>query len=197
MEQLLRLYVVPRIPTFITPNRLSWSRVWGVPIIWLLYFYIHPVAAAVALSAFAITDAIDGWLARERKETSAEGKQLDERTDKVLTFGMLALVFYVGLIPLDTLDLYFKAAAIIVIRDIGVFLLRLILHERAERIPSLPLAKLKTLLLMPALCLILVGYLPDTFWQGLALAGYSMLLCAAIAALISAGQYLVLFIRTR
>ncbi|MFO1200582.1 MAG: CDP-diacylglycerol--glycerol-3-phosphate 3-phosphatidyltransferase [Burkholderiaceae bacterium] len=104
------------------PNLLTWLRVLAIPLL-VAVFYL-PVSQH-AMNAFAtwlfvaaaITDWIDGWLARKLGQTSAFGAFLDPVADKLLVCA--ALVMLVELQRVDAL-----VALIIIGREITISALR-------------------------------------------------------------------------
>ena len=82
------------------PNALTWSRVIAIPLL-MAVFYL-PIATATAdwiatviIVQAAITDWLDGWLARRLGVTSAFGAFLDPVADKLIV--CTALVFLLDL----------------------------------------------------------------------------------------------------
>lgn len=71
------------------PNILTMSRIVApIFIIPCVYLSSLPVTLIVT-GAFAITDALDGWLARKLKATSDFGRELDPIADKVFASGLI------------------------------------------------------------------------------------------------------------
>ncbi|MFM8546699.1 MAG: CDP-diacylglycerol--glycerol-3-phosphate 3-phosphatidyltransferase [Betaproteobacteria bacterium] len=104
------------------PNLLTWLRVLAIPLlVGVFYLPISPaardIAATVLFVAAAITDWLDGWLARRMGQTSAFGAFLDPVADKLIV--CTALVVLVHLDRVDAL-----VAAIIIGREITISALR-------------------------------------------------------------------------
>lgn len=97
-------------------------------------------AALVIFSIAALTDFLDGWVARKRGETSALGAALDPIADKVLITAALILLIRNGVIR----DFGVVAALVILIREILVAGLREAMAQRAASLPVSALAKWKT-----------------------------------------------------
>jgi len=82
------------------PNILSLSRpllflpLTALAVLWLQW----TLAGAVIYVIGAVTDSIDGWLARKQKQVTVAGKLLDPLADK-LFFDPLPLFFYSSLSP--------------------------------------------------------------------------------------------------
>ena len=80
------------------PNILTVSRIALAPVIALLPFisgYGPKVVAFVVFLAAAISDIYDGKLARERKQISDLGKELDPLADKLLLFATLIPIYWI------------------------------------------------------------------------------------------------------
>ncbi len=104
------------------PNLLTWLRMLAIPLL-VAVFYL-PIApgtrnllATVLFVAAAVTDWVDGWLARRLGQTSAFGAFLDPVADKLLVCA--ALVMLVELNRVDAL-----IAVIIIGREITISALR-------------------------------------------------------------------------
>lgn len=191
MERVIVGYVVPYIPVNVRPNHLSWARVWGVPCLWLL-FLLHPLLALITYMFLVLTDAVDGPLARSRK--ILEGKRLDEMSDKALVVGTMGLLFTAGLLPFDIMNPTFAVVALIIIRECMITMLREWKPDQAATVPSLPLAKLKTFIMMPALGIIMASG-ETAFGEQVRLCGIWLLYLSLFFSLISAGQYMWYFMR--
>jgi CDP-diacylglycerol--glycerol-3-phosphate 3-phosphatidyltransferase len=79
------------------PNLLTWLRVLAIPLLVSLFYLPLPtmvinVAATVLFVAAAITDWIDGWLARKLGQTSPFGAFLDPVADKLLVCAALVML---------------------------------------------------------------------------------------------------------
>lgn len=188
----------PLIPDYVTPNRLSWSRVWGTPIIWGAYLS-HPLLGFLVYAVLCLTDWLDGYLAKKRGLHTKYGKKLDERTDKVLMIGVVALLFADQVIPLDPQAPLFWMVAILVLRDSLMTTMRELWPEIAEEVPSLILAKLKTFTAMPALGLMMfanlsgVSVIPNIVWETLFGVGFALMAVSVLLSLVSFVQYAYLF----
>jgi CDP-diacylglycerol--glycerol-3-phosphate 3-phosphatidyltransferase len=104
------------------PNLLTWLRVLAIPLLVAVFFL--PISASamnttatVLFVAAAVTDWVDGWLARKLGQTSAFGAFLDPVADKLLVCA--ALVMLVELNRVGAL-----VAVIIIGREITISALR-------------------------------------------------------------------------
>jgi len=175
-----------------TPNILTLLRVALIPI-FVLVFYL-PWKGAHILSALiftiaAITDWLDGYLARTLQQTSAFGKFLDPVADKLMV--AVALVLIVGQYQGEFEVTLAIPAAIIVGREIVISALREWMAEigKSRSVAVSFLGKVKTTFQMLALILLLAQ--PVRFFQGALInIGILLLWLAAILTLWSMVIYL-------
>jgi cardiolipin synthase (CMP-forming) len=81
------------------PNLFTSLRLFAAPgVIWLILEGRWTFACWLFLAA-ALTDGIDGWLARRLNQTTALGATLDTVTDKALGLGVLIVLSALGLVP--------------------------------------------------------------------------------------------------
>lgn len=136
------------------PNILTIARLLAVPLIPVMFlFFARPWADWYAMTLFvvaAITDYLDGYLARAWKLETLFGAAMDPIADKALV--MIALVVingYAGLTPWIMLP-----SAIIIYREVFVSGLRESLGSKARALKVTKLAKWKTTSQMIAITLI-------------------------------------------
>lgn len=107
------------------PNLLTWLRILAIPLFVGIFYFPHSwlspanqnlVATAIFAGA-AITDWLDGYLARILDQTSAFGAFLDPVADKLMVSAALIVLVYLG--RLDA-----PIALIIIGREITVSALR-------------------------------------------------------------------------
>jgi CDP-diacylglycerol---glycerol-3-phosphate 3-phosphatidyltransferase len=84
------------------PNWITFSRLLGIP--FLLYGLYNPTAQAkwICLAIFlvaALTDWLDGYLARKLNQISDLGKFLDPLVDKFLVLAPLMVLIELGKVP--------------------------------------------------------------------------------------------------
>jgi CDP-diacylglycerol--glycerol-3-phosphate 3-phosphatidyltransferase/cardiolipin synthase len=107
------------------PNLLTWLRIVLIPLfVGIFYFEKSWVSApnqnlvaTVIFTAAAITDWLDGWLARKLNQTSAFGAFLDPVADKLMVAAAL-----ITLVQLERVDAII--ALIIIGREIAISALR-------------------------------------------------------------------------
>ena len=130
-----------------TPNKLTLLRVILVPAFVLLFyleFPAHYLVATLVFVAAAITDAVDGHLARKNHQITDFGKFLDPLADKVLVVAALACF-------LQQQKLNIAAFLLIVTREFMVSALRLVVAGKGTVVPAGFAGKLKTAFTMIAL----------------------------------------------
>jgi CDP-diacylglycerol--glycerol-3-phosphate 3-phosphatidyltransferase len=140
---------------FNLPTLLTWARVVAIPLLVGVYFLPLPVAVqnTIATALFvgaAITDWLDGWLARRWGQTSAFGAFLDPVADKLIV--CVALVMLVDLGRLDVI-----VAAIIVGRELTISALREWMAQMGARtsVAVHSIGKLKTVAQMVSIPMLL------------------------------------------
>lgn len=138
------------------PNLLTLSRIAVIPVIIGLFFLTGSWAAWTACGLFAaaaITDYLDGYLARAMDQTSPVGKFLDPIADKLLVAAVLFM-----LVAVDRLQgISVLPAVVILLREVLVSGLREFLAGLQVGIPVSRLAKWKTTIQMAALGFLIVG----------------------------------------
>jgi CDP-diacylglycerol--glycerol-3-phosphate 3-phosphatidyltransferase len=133
------------------PTLLTWARIAAIPLIIGVYYLgwqtdtQNRVATALFV-LFALTDWLDGWLARKLNQTSAFGAFLDPVADKFLICASLLVLLQQGRV--DVL-----VALIIIGREIAISALReWMAHIGASRSVAVHmLGKLKTVSQMVAI----------------------------------------------
>jgi len=140
------------------PNLLTWLRMAAIPLLVALYYvpagwmpmHERNLVATVLFTAAAITDWLDGYLARRLNQQSAFGAFLDPVADKL----MVAVALLV-LIELDRVSAL--VAAIIVGREIAISALREWMAKvgEAKSVAVNFLGKLKTTVQMIAIPMLL------------------------------------------
>ncbi len=170
------------------PNTLTWLRIALVPIFVIAYYlpfrWGHFIAACL-FSLAAITDWLDGYVARQWQLTTRFGAFLDPVADKLMV--AVALVIVVGEVHTPFLPI---AAAIIVGRELIVSALREWMAEIGKQtsVAVNIIGKIKTTCQMIALIVLLL-YKPDSgYW--IAVLGSLLLYIAAALTLYSMIMYI-------
>src|SRR5690606_10932652 len=169
-------------------NTLTWVRIAAIPIVVYCFFasgYLARPVAGIVFAIAAVTDLLDGWVARRLGQTSKFGEFLDPVADKLMV--AVVLVLLVQSNPTVPMAL---VAAIIIGREITVSGLRewmATIGERANVAVSLG-GKVKTTLQMIGIGLMV--YRNETFGVDLYVVGFALLLLAAAMTLWSMVVYL-------
>jgi CDP-diacylglycerol--glycerol-3-phosphate 3-phosphatidyltransferase len=146
-------------------NVLTFARIIMIPLVVLLFYlpysWSNPAAAIVFILA-AITDSLDGYLARRLGQISALGAFLDPVADKLMVATALILLVShdppsLNLIHFDPKILIVLTAAVIVGREITISALREWMAEVGARrkVAVSGLGKLKTIFQMTGLSMML------------------------------------------
>jgi CDP-diacylglycerol--glycerol-3-phosphate 3-phosphatidyltransferase len=179
-------------------NTLTFARILMIPLVALLFYlpysWAGPAAATVFIVA-AITDSLDGYLARRLQQTSALGAFLDPVADKLMV--ATALILLVSDEPALLRPFHFNprllialTAAVIVGREITISALREWMAELGARgkVAVSAMGKLKTIFQMVGLSLMLMRR--DLFGLPLFELGVYCLVAAAALTLWSMVAYL-------
>jgi cardiolipin synthase (CMP-forming) len=150
-----------RIKALNLPNVLTYGRLAAVPIVvaclfWPEEFYMR-WAAFIIFAVAAVTDYVDGYLARAWGEQSSLGRMLDPIADKVLVAACLLML--VGDRTITSWSVW--AAIVILAREILVSGLREFLAELRVSVPVSNLAKWKTTVQLLAIGFLVVGEAGD------------------------------------
>jgi len=146
------------------PNLLTWGRIFLIPLLLLVYYlpagwipeHEKNVVATAIFGIAAITDWLDGYLARHLKQTSSFGAFLDPVADKLMVATVLIL-----LVSLANVEAFI--AAIIIGREIAISALREWMAKVGESksVAVSFVGKLKTTAQMVAILLLLYN---DPIW---------------------------------
>lgn len=182
------------------PNKLTMLRIVMIPLIILVYLFPYSAFGIVVPEfhvgdvdislinlivlllyvAAAVTDAIDGHIARSRHMITTFGKFADPIADKLLTTSMFLLFVSKGLIPI-------VPVIIMVARDTIVDGCRMAAAGNGKVVAAGMAGKLKTVLQMVTVALVLLNNLPFEL-LGLPVSEI-MLWFAALVSVVSGVQY--------
>ncbi len=145
------------------PNLLTWLRIVLIPVFVLIYYLPFQGAHATCAALFAVaavTDWLDGFLARRLGQTSRFGAFLDPVADKLMVAVALVL-----LVQDDPHFVFVLPAMVIIGREIAISALREWMAHIGERmrVAVTLVAKFKTTVQMAALVLLLYKYPIGTF----------------------------------
>ena len=175
------------------PNLLTLARVAAIPPVVGLFFvpaWWADWALLLLFGAAALTDWLDGYLARMMQEESAFGRFLDPVADKLLVAALLFMLGATARLP----DYSVVPAVVILMREVLVSGLREFLAGIRVGLPVSRLAKWKTAVQMSAIALLIIGRqggdtLPLDHWGALARWG------AGVLTVISGWSYLRIGLR--
>ncbi len=181
---------VPRSFATSLPNVLTYARIVAVPLlVACLYFLEGDIARWSAFGLFvaaALTDWLDGYLARVWEQQSTLGRILDPIADKLIVGATLLMLVHDQTIA----NLNVWAAVIILCREILVSGLREFLAELNVKVHVSQLAKYKTALQMVALAVLLAGPAAEKMFPGTTSFGLIILWLAALLTLWTGYDYL-------
>lgn len=143
------------------PNTLTVARIFLVPLLvsvlltkfegrLVMGWPVELVAGAI-FGLASLTDWLDGYLARRRKQVTWVGQVLDPIADKLLISATL-----VSLVQLDLAPAWM--VAVIIGREFAITGLRSIAYARGLAMPASPLGKLKMVSQVVAILLLILGW---------------------------------------
>jgi CDP-diacylglycerol--glycerol-3-phosphate 3-phosphatidyltransferase len=142
----------PRLTTL--PNLLGLARIAATPLVLLLMLLAFPGSGLIAFVVFglaAITDFVDGRIARSRGQVSPLGIFMDLTADKVLVAGVLVAMVEVELLPT-------WMVALLLIRELVVQGVRQVAASSSVVMPAASLGKGKTLATLLGMGFLLLAY---------------------------------------
>jgi cardiolipin synthase len=178
---------------FALPNILTYARIAAVPaVVACLYWqdilqggiWLRWVALAIFIAA-AVTDFLDGYLARIWSQQSSFGRMLDPIADKLLVACCLLMLAADSTIRGWSL----WAAMVILCREILVSGLREYLAELRVSVPVTRLAKWKTAVQLVAVGFLLAGKAGDEIVSGVTMTGLVLLWISALVTLYTGWDY--------
>ena len=178
------------------PNTLTLVRMFLVPllvVVLLTEFDGHQIlgmpkelVGAAIFALASITDWLDGYIARRRRQVTWLGQMLDPIADKLLVSACLLMLAADGTIAGWSL----WAAIIILCREILVSGLREFLAELRVGVPVTQLAKWKTFMQLLAVGFLLAGRAGDLIVPYVTLTGLILLWLSALLTLYTGWDYL-------
>jgi len=182
----------PRITTL--PNLLGLLRIGLTPVVMALILLPFPgsgLLAAVVFAVAAVTDVLDGRIARARGEVTSLGVFMDLTADKVLVAGVMVAMVEVGLLPA-------WIAATILGRELVIGGIRQLAASESVVIAARALGKAKTLATLVGIFVLLLGRDVQTggplagsgAWGLLSTTGFWLMVIATGLAIVSAVDYL-------
>ncbi|MGH9330845.1 MAG: CDP-diacylglycerol--glycerol-3-phosphate 3-phosphatidyltransferase, partial [Vicinamibacterales bacterium] len=171
------------------PNTLTLARLFLVPLLVVvlltkfegrLIFGVRKELVGAAIFGIAsLTDWLDGYLARRRKQVTTLGQLMDPLADKLLVTAAL-----VSLVQMDLAPAWM--VAVILGREFAVTVLRSVGYARGVTIPASPLGKFKMTSQVVAILLLILG---RDHLRGFFVVGQAALWVALVAAVASGVDY--------
>ena len=177
------------------PNALTVCRIFLVPLLVvvlltkfegrLIFGMRKELVGAAIFGVASLTDFLDGYLARRRKQITTLGQLMDPLADKLLITAAL-----VSLVQMDLAPAWM--AAVILGREFAVTVLRSIAHGRGVVIPASPLGKIKMVAEVVAILALILG---QDHLQQFSVIGLIALWVAMLAATVSGVDYYRRFVK--
>src|SRR5215211_1081079 len=157
------------------PNALTVVRILLVPVLVVALTVEAEGGSAIAAGVFALaalTDGLDGYIARSRQAVTNFGKVMDPVADKLMVAAAL-----ISLVSLDKLAPW--VAMIIIAREFAVSGLRIAAGQRGAVLPASGLGKLKAIVQVVAVLALMAAPDPQSAWvQALV---YAMVLITVVS----------------
>lgn len=166
---LVRMFLVPLLVVVLLTES-DGRKIAGVP---------RELVGALIFGLASLTDWLDGYLARRRRQVTWLGQVLDPIADKLLTSAAFISLVQLGLAPA-------WMVALIIGREFAITALRSLAYTKGITIPASPLGKIKMASQVTAILLIILGSGPLPW---LAVAGHVSLWVVMVAAVVSAVDY--------
>ena len=166
---LVRMFLVPLLVVVLL-TEFEGRQILGVP---------KELIGAAIFGIASITDWLDGYLARRRRQVTWLGQMLDPIADKLLTSAA-----FISLVQLDLAPAWM--VALIIGREFAITALRSLAYTKGITIPASPLGKIKMASQVTAILLLILGWRPLPW---LAPIGYVALWVVMLAAVVSAVDY--------
>jgi CDP-diacylglycerol--glycerol-3-phosphate 3-phosphatidyltransferase len=173
------------------PNVLTLARILLIPVFIILFVNPTPdqsLAAAIIFAVAAVTDMLDGYIARRTGQVTKLGKLLDPIADKLLVLSALILLMNVERVSA-------LVVLLIVARELAVTGLRAIAAGEGMIIPAETTGKYKMALQVVAIILLILEGTGLAALGNMHLAGIFTLYLSLVLGYISGGQYVWSFWR--
>src|SRR5438045_2280343 len=166
---LVRIFLVPLLVVVLL-TQFAGREILGMP---------KEIAGAAIFAIASITDWLDGYLARRRRQVTWLGQMLDPIADKLLTSAAFISLVQLGLAAA-------WMVALIIGREFAITALRSLAYTKGITIPASPLGKIKMVSQVTAILLLIVGGGPLPW---LAPLGQIALWIVMLTAVVSAVDY--------
>ena len=172
------------------PNLLTWLRILMIPVFLVVFYFPDTwlsgpqknLTATALFGLASLTDWLDGYLARRRKQVTAFGQVIDPLADKLLISAAL-----ISLVQLELAAAWM--VAVIIGREFAVTGLRSLAYARGLVIPASSLGKIKMIAEVVAILALILSRTGNGDMAELYLVGQAALWVVLAAALVSAADY--------
>lgn len=171
------------------PNTITLLRIAVVPVLFFLLTAPGPTGSLIIATLFilaALTDLLDGYIARKYQIVTVMGKLLDPIADKLIVNTAMILM-----IPIGRISAWI--AAVIIARDFAVDGIRSMAAAEGHVIAASPLGKRKTLCQIFALSALMIHY--PLFGADAHVVGSFILYIALFLSVYSGVEYFIAFYR--
>ena len=178
------------------PNALTLSRIFFVPLLVVVLLtkfegrlvlgFPKEIVAAAIFGLASLTDWLDGYLARRRKQITPLGQMMDPLADKLLTSAA-----FISLVQMEKAPAWM--VAVIVGREMAITALRSIGYSRGIHMPASRLGKVKMVSEVVAILALILGR--EHLGPVLYLVGPLALWVAVVLAVVSGIDYYRKFMR--
>jgi CDP-diacylglycerol---glycerol-3-phosphate 3-phosphatidyltransferase len=174
------------------PNSLTISRIFFVPLLVVVLLTNFDgrnilgvpteLVGAAIFAVASITDWVDGYLARRRKQITMLGQVIDPLADKLLICAALISLVHMNLVLT-------WMAALIIGREITVTTLRSVAYARGVSMPASRMGKAKMIAEIVAILALILAHGADGLREPLYWIGQAALWVVVVTALMSAFDY--------
>jgi CDP-diacylglycerol--glycerol-3-phosphate 3-phosphatidyltransferase len=172
------------------PNTLTLIRIFFAPLLlvvlltskldaWQFFGISRDVLGAAVFAVASLTDWLDGFVARRRKQVTGLGQWMDPLADK-----LLVTCAFVSLVQMNVARAWM--VAVILGREFFVTVLRTVAHARGQSLPASPIGKIKMVAQVTAILALILG---RGEFPSLLILGKVALWVALISAFVSALDY--------
>jgi CDP-diacylglycerol--glycerol-3-phosphate 3-phosphatidyltransferase len=139
----VRMFLVPLLVVVLL-TEFEGRQILGIP---------KELVGAAIFAIASMTDWLDGYLARRRRQVTWIGQMLDPIADKLLTSAA-----FISLVQLDLAPAWM--VALIIGREFAITALRSLAYTKGITIPASPLGKIKMVSQVTCILLLIVGWGP-------------------------------------
>lgn len=179
------------------PNRLTLLRIFMIPVFVAVYFInaipYNYLLSAIVFALAALTDFLDGYIARKYNLITDLGKFLDPIADKVLVAAALIVMLVVPVGGTEILPAYFSIAVVIILsRELIISGFRMVAAAKGKVLAAAKSGKIKTFVQDIAILVLLIGaQFQAGLYTAVNIAGLIALGTAALLTIISGAEAII------